>query len=142
MTTGVFRGGILACDSLVTCRGMRHGEANKIFDLGDIIGCAAGTLSISERIKNFLETGEYDEDFLNKDENGFEALIIERSTHRVMTYTDKEPEIYDAPFYVIGSGSEIALGALEMGASAEQAVQAACKYDCRSGGIVNTMKVW
>ncbi|ODT84837.1 hypothetical protein [Phenylobacterium sp. SCN 70-31] len=44
-----------------------------------------------------------------------------------------------AEYYAIGSGSEFALGAMAMGASAEEAVRAAIKHDCYSGGEINTI---
>lgn len=39
-------------------------------------------------------------------------------------------------FHAIGSGWEIAWGALGMGASAEEAVLVACKHSCYSGGDI------
>lgn len=41
--------------------------------------------------------------------------------------------------YVIGSGSDYALGALDQGATAEEAVRVACKRNVLSGGLVTTV---
>lgn len=41
--------------------------------------------------------------------------------------------------YAIGSGSDIALGALDQGATAEEAVRVACKRNVLSGGLVTTV---
>jgi len=41
--------------------------------------------------------------------------------------------------YAIGSGSDIALGALDQGATAEEAVRIACKRNVMSGGLVTTV---
>lgn len=41
--------------------------------------------------------------------------------------------------YAIGSGSDIALGALDQGATAEEAVRVACKRNVMSGGLVTTV---
>lgn len=41
--------------------------------------------------------------------------------------------------YVIGSGSDVALGALDQGATAEEAVRIACKRNVLSGGLVTTV---
>lgn len=41
--------------------------------------------------------------------------------------------------YAIGSGADIALGALDQGATAEEAVRVACKRNVLSGGVVTTV---
>lgn len=41
--------------------------------------------------------------------------------------------------YAIGSGADIALGALDQGATAEEAVKIACKRNVLSGGAVTTV---
>lgn len=47
----------------------------------------------------------------------------------------------NAPFWAIGSGREFALGALEFGANAQEAVQAAIKFCPTVGGKVVTRKL-
>lgn len=47
----------------------------------------------------------------------------------------------DAPFWAIGSGREFALGALEFGATAEEAVKAAIKWCPTVGGKVVVRKL-
>ncbi len=44
-----------------------------------------------------------------------------------------------APFYAIGSGYELAMGAMAMGASAEEAVRVAIQYDIHSGGEITVL---
>lgn len=46
-----------------------------------------------------------------------------------------------APFWAAGSGDCFARGAMEMGATAEQAVAAAIKWDTGSGGPVTVLSV-
>jgi len=46
-----------------------------------------------------------------------------------------------APFHAIGSGFEVALGAMCFGASAREAVEVACKLDVRCGGDVRTFSI-
>jgi len=47
-----------------------------------------------------------------------------------------EVEIMNVPFYAIGSGKEYAMGAMEMGATAKQAVAVAIKWCPTCGGRV------
>jgi ATP-dependent protease HslVU (ClpYQ) peptidase subunit len=60
------------------------------------------------------------------------------SIYKITTRLELMP--YDEPFYAVGSGAECAFGALHMGATARQAVQAAIKYiqGC-DGGIDEVM---
>lgn len=45
------------------------------------------------------------------------------------------------PFYAVGSGSKYAMGAMDQGASAEQAVKIAIKYDSSCGGSIQVYKL-
>ena len=47
----------------------------------------------------------------------------------------------DAPFYAIGSGAQLAIGALEMGATPKQAVEIAAKHDNYTGGQITTLEL-
>jgi hypothetical protein len=47
----------------------------------------------------------------------------------------------DAPFYVAGSGGSLAMGAMAHGATAEEAVQIACKYDTKTCEPVHVLRV-
>ena len=44
-------------------------------------------------------------------------------------------------FYAIGSGCEFATGAMEMGATAEEAVQVAIKHSTSCGGPINVLRL-
>jgi len=46
-----------------------------------------------------------------------------------------------APFYALGSGYQVAMGAMEFGATAEEAVRAAIKWDTGSGGDVTVLRL-
>lgn len=47
----------------------------------------------------------------------------------------------DAQFYAIGSGANLAIGALEMGASPTKAVEVAAKHDNYTGGLITTLEL-
>jgi hypothetical protein len=56
-------------------------------------------------------------------------------------FTGKGYRLVDAPFGAIGSGTEAALAACYMGASAEEAVRIACLIDPFSGGGIQVQKL-
>ena len=48
----------------------------------------------------------------------------------------------EAPYYAIGSGAHLALGAMWQGATAEQAVECAIALDIGCGGTVDVIRVY
>ncbi|MNE69347.1 hypothetical protein D3C80_1650660 [compost metagenome] len=52
----------------------------------------------------------------------------------------KSPVLLDRP-YAIGSGTPYAFAAMDMGASAEKAVEMAARRDISTGGRVRTLRV-
>jgi ATP-dependent HslUV protease subunit HslV len=60
------------------------------------------------------------------------------------SFTEFDPSgrlTYEAPFYAIGSGREIAIGAMAAGATAEGAVRIACEWDGGTGGEVHVVRL-
>lgn len=134
MTTICYRNDILAADTRAYSGGKAPiGSKTKIFhdpELKLASGCSTTAVGFGERFWMWL-TGEIgDQDFKeSQPEEGFTAITIQ----------DGEVFIYDnspfptgplkADYFAIGSGREYALGAMEMGASAIEAVRVACKHD-------------
>lgn len=58
----------------------------------------------------------------------------------ILVWGDHGPWRVDRPYYALGSGSAVALGAMQCGATAEQAVEAAIALDIYSGGPVRVLK--
>lgn len=137
MTTIVYRNGFLAADTRAYSGDKPPiGQKTKIFR-NDAKQLACGTSSsvvgIGEHFWKWLNGQISDERFNaifdNNEEKRFTALVIEKG--RVFLYDDSifPTGPLTADYFAIGSGEEYALGALEMGASAEQAVRVACKHD-------------
>ena len=128
MTTVVYRDGVLAADTLVTADGIKVGHKSKLVRLkrSHLIGFAGDIKYYTKFLEREPEdnlTGEFS--------------VIEVIDGRVLTYSgDNLPEQIEAPFYAIGSGWEIAMGALAMGATAEEAIKITMEYDINTGGEV------
>ena len=60
----------------------------------------------------------------------------------VMYFDSVYPNKVVADFYAIGSGNELALGAMAAGADARRAVEIAIMLDTSSGGEIHTMNVF
>ena len=142
MTTIAYRDGVLACESLVTAGTMRAGSLqDKIArsPQGYIAG-AAGRMGHNVAFNRWIEAGMPEE---AKPELGddFDAIIV--SPDGVVSYVSDKLVIcpIDAPFAAIGSGEKYAMAAMEMGASAERAIEVAMKFDTSSGGEIKTLKL-
>jgi ATP-dependent protease HslVU (ClpYQ) peptidase subunit len=137
MTTIAYRDGILAGDTRVTEGRLVHPEkARKVHRLRN--GClfgAAGTSSSIAILKRALARNEKQPKAPDVD-----ALCI-MPNGDILYWCGKVWEKIDAPFVAIGSGKKFAYGALQVGATAREAVRAACKLEKHTGGPIHTVKL-
>lgn len=139
MTTIAVRAGVMAADRLLD--GWQ--AVGKIFRLkdGSLLGGAGNYDDILETVA-WLNAGAKPDarpeipadanDFVLLDRDGAIYWLTDPFLRRVLV-TEQ--------FYAIGTGSKVALGAMDMGASAKRAVEAACRYDESTGLGVDVVKV-
>jgi len=148
MTTIAYKDGVMAADSLVTVNGMRAGAFTKVFDYQSmtsgaqvLIGFCGEPRHIAQAMAEVVNrkldpllsgswpVGEYTALIAIKHEPKSECppdiYLFEGAGH---------PYPIQAPYQAIGSGSEVATGAMAMGATALQAVKTAIDLDTGSGG--------
>lgn len=137
MTTIAYRDGALAADSLSTANGLRDGMGVKVWRVGEALVSACGSRSLCLKFRAWVAGGmEGQSPFEGTEEgNGIVATPA-----RVICFGQHGSWPVDAPFYSLGSGYQIAIGAMEMGATAEQAVSCAIKHDIGSGGEITVLK--
>lgn len=135
MTTIAMNKDMMAGDSQVTS-GNRKSRTQKIHKVdGDIIGFCGGLedgLLFVDWYKHKGDKPPIDEDF--------GALVLTKSGE-MYEYGSKlvKAEIKE-PFASIGSGSDIAIGAMEMGANPRDAVKIAAKWDAFTKCPVKTLR--
>lgn len=156
MTTIVFRDGILASDSKMSFGGVYAGNFKKVFkvtmeesqSLVDrllhkpierkeyLVGAAGSVPDIQEYLDYIFEGGR-------EPNNDLECSILtiektEDGGYDIQYYGGGARLSHNigGDYYAMGSGADIAYGALYHGASAEQAVRAAIHHDNGSGGAV------
>jgi hypothetical protein len=137
MTTITYRAGTIAADSLCWNNDICCGRVMKIgrADNGSLWGIA-GNLQYLHALTKWADKMEGDPPE-TKDVDF--VVITPEGKFRVWEGVGWcEPE---APFHAIGTGSQIALGALAFGATAEQAVHIACDFDAFSGGDVVSLTI-
>jgi len=149
MTIIAYRDGIIASDSQETHSDGRKAPCKKIYKSRDgvIIG-TAGDSYTGLMLVDWFERGARLDDapdlsHVSTDED-FECLIVE-SRENIYTmnrfFQRYDIELMNNEFYAIGCGSGYAMVAMEMGATAKEAVKVTCKYDAYCGGNIQVMKV-
>lgn len=140
MTTVVYRDGVLASDTLVSDGNCYVADTNKIYRVrGHLVG-GCGSLGAVLRFCEWFKAGA-DEGNRPRVDDDFDTITI-APNGRVTWYSHELiPTEFRAPFHAVGSGAQVALGALHMGASAKQAVQVAMRVDKHSGGSVRTLRL-
>lgn len=135
----------MAADSAVTVNETHVGDVLKIVRTA-AGGLAAGAGRCSE-CAAFLEWAAGPNRPSDYRASGGHGLRLENSTCIEIT-PEGEVLFYDvasapyeikAPFIAIGSGRDLALGAMAAGATAEEAVRIAARYDAGTGGEINTL---
>jgi hypothetical protein len=137
LTTFAYRNGILVADSMVSvpvgASGYSVGTAKKVLKTkqGWLVG-GAGNLVDLHRFFRWVEEGmEEDAGIKMANING----IVVKDKNTILQVEDElYPYVIDAEFYAGGGGEQFALGAMAMGASAEEAVKVAMKFSLGTGG--------
>lgn len=139
MTTIAYKDGIIAYDGLVTAGGtILYDDFDKMRERDGVQFFGAGATSeINELI------GAYFGDEITGDCNATLIVANDGSLASVGYFDGKvcsTPLRTDRP-YSIGSGADHALTAMDMGATAYQAIEMATKRDTGTGGKIRTITV-
>lgn len=137
MTTIAYRAGLLAADSQATGGGIKDCSIVKLArnERGDLCAAAGDAGFISRFLGWFIGGEKHD---VPDRGDGNEGVII-RADGSITGFDKGGDYLVIAPYYAVGSGRQLALGAMAAGATAAQAVEAAIKHDVYSGGPVSTL---
>lgn len=138
MTTIAYKDGVMASDSLYTNGNDRRDyympKVHRLGRQGLLLGHAGGA-PYAHTFKAWLHTDLKEGSPDLGGPRGAEMLIA-LPDGMLITVTHGGWEWYRAPFAAIGSGGDYAMGAMQAGASAEEAVRAAMALDTNTGGDV------
>ncbi len=141
MTTIAYRDGILASDSLGTANGLRDSIlCTKIFRIGPCLVAGAGSAAKILKFVDWVKNGLDPETLPFTHEDDANGMLV-TPAGKIIMWSEQGPWPVESPFYALGSGYQIAMGAMEMGATAAEAVEAAIKWDTGSGGPVRTLAI-
>ncbi|MGJ4953059.1 hypothetical protein [Bradyrhizobium sp. HKCCYLS20291] len=137
MTTIAYRNGMLAADTRMIQGTAIIGNVVKIVRREDglLAGGAGDCAWVQAFHRWFLGHEEGDPPELDDNCKG----IIVRPDKTVEMFEPMGTIEFKPPFVAMGSGKEFALGAMWMGATAEQAVRAAMELDPGTGGNITVL---
>ena len=142
MTIIVYRDGVLAADSLSTAGSVRCGTDRKIVRAHDgSLAAAAGTCGSCSEFLSWANARDCAFPTPDNDDD-FEGILVKPDGSIV--FYDFKGRAFTPPtddYYVLGCGYEIALGALAVGATAEQAVAACIKHHALCGGPIQVESI-
>lgn len=131
MTTIAYRDGVLVADTCANRGGVIFSGITKIVRLSDgRLAGAAGGAGYNGAFLRWCEAGCVgDVPEAKAEDNNFDTGLIFCPDGELILYEPGGHFSQRPPYYAIGSGKEIAAGALWAGASAEMAVMAAAEHD-------------
>lgn len=145
MTTLVYRDGVIAADHQITEDYTKTHE-QKIFFSGDAVIGITGDLYVSREFVNWYKKyATSTSKRINKPEyfndEFFECLVCTKN--KIATWSNYllSVDMTYSDYIALGSGKDVANGALFVGASATDAVRAAAHHDLDTGGEVLSIDI-
>jgi len=138
MTTIAYRDGILVSDRQTTCGNARQ-ECAKMWSVKGHVVAVAGVLSDGIKFRDWWRAGKPDAGWCI--DHDTTIIVLDTHTGELVEYdSNMVPMPVYGKFLSWGSGCDLALGAMEAGADAVQAVTIAMRHDAYTGiglSIVN-----
>ncbi len=140
MTIVVYRNGVLAADTLLSAGQTAWAFGKKIRQAKDgaLIG-ACGNIAFVQEFLDWAEQENRCEFEPPKSSSTNQGILITKK--QTLYYVGKNPVPIKGPYFVLGSGSDIAMGALWMGATAIEAVHAAIDHNVHCDGQVEWLEL-
>jgi|TARA_Y100000296_G_C5170602_1_gene257085 ATP-dependent HslUV protease subunit HslV len=141
MTTVAFKNGFIAADTQAADHSGLISHTSKLFRLSD--SCVAGMAGCSRHAIRFIERLKEGKAGDDKIPDGDFLVLVVTPQSIVVYYEDELFDDYTPEkMWAIGSGRLIAMGAMAAGATAQDAVRIASKWDEGTGGDVEVMRVF
>jgi hypothetical protein len=143
MTTIAFRFPYVAADSGSSAGGVRTFKAHKLIKCpdGSIAAGSGEAVFVSSFLRWAFEGAHEPAPATGRGDDAVGRGLILHVNGSFTSYEGDGSVSFKAEYYAMGSGHEMALGAMAFGASAGQAVAAALKHDCYSEGPIEVLQI-
>lgn len=139
MTTIAIRDGIMAADTAVFEGAVYAGIISKIVKARD--GSLVGASGKAAACWDYIHRAQVESDKPMQIGEDASALIIKPDGSVWCIEAGGPPFRIEGPFHATGPGAGVAIGAMAAGATAEEAVEIACRYDKASRAPVETLRL-
>lgn len=140
MTTIAYRDGVLAADTQATDgHGCTNGRVIKVERRGPFLAASAGQACFARRFLDWFRSGMPGDPEIGNAECNADGMIF-MPDGRIIEFSPFGSKTVHAEFYSTGSGMDYALGAMAMGATAEEAVRVAARFDNSTGGEITVLR--
>lgn len=140
MTVIAYRDGIIACDSLINDDGIKCGYARKIVAVpGDGVAAACNDLPGIHAFLDWASKGFKKKSRPIMGSNQISGAHVTAAGVAWFYDANLMPYLCETPFFSLGSGSDIAVGAMAAGAPAIEAVRIAIAYCGTCGGPIKAL---
>lgn len=146
MTTIAYKDGVLAADTITIQSGTKFYGRSKILRRPDgVLIASAGSCAWGDAFRQWALDGCKGNPpcIHEKDTDGGTGMVITPDGVLTIWNTDAGgvlPMRFKPPYYATGTGMDLAMGAMFMGASADMAVRAAVHHDSNTGGDVTVLR--
>lgn len=141
MTTIATDGRTIAADGQASANGVRMSRTvKKIVVEEGAVYALCGASAMTRPAIEWIKSGAVPDKQPKGDEMGWSMLVIKRDSALVYTSRSAYPDDVEYPL-TMGSGGEIAKGAMVAGKSPESAVVIACDLDINSGGEIQVVNI-
>lgn len=151
MTTIAYKDGIVAADTQETFGDRKIKSAGKIFRVpsgpnkGHVL-CLTGASFVGQKLVEWYTDPKGKEPpIVAADPDDDEALVeflVITPDRRLFLFNETCALVpFEADHYAVGSGGDYAIGAMDAGKSAIEAVKIACRHDCNSSLPLHIMRL-
>jgi hypothetical protein len=140
MTTIAWRGNTLAADTLATFSSHRDGYITKIAKRRQYLASGSGSAAGCIRFLDWFRRGMVGAapDMGTKENYAYGRIYCPNGL--ILCLSIDGWEHVRSEYYACGTGADYCYGAMAMGASAEEAVRAALKFETLSGGEITVLR--
>lgn len=140
MTTIAYRAGELAADTLAVVSNLRDGYSVKVAKRGPYLAAEAGCAPHGLAFLDWFRGGMRGDPPPMGEEGSSSTGVIFCPDETALLWQRQGWSRHRVDAWTMGSGGDIALGAMEAGASPEEAVRIAMTRDIYTGGDVTVLR--
>lgn len=140
MTTIAYRSGVLAADTLAVVSNLRDGYSVKVAKCGPFLAAEAGTASYGLAFLDWFRGGMRGDPPSMGDEGSSSTGAIFCPDETLLLWQRFGWSRHKVDAWSMGSGGDMALGAMEAGATPEEAVRVAMTRDIYTGGEITVLR--